>query len=154
MKLQVLLIIGFGLSVTGCENKEQAAPEQAVAPTVESVATEAPVAALPEMESYVYEGILRHMHSHADQIDLLNDALADNDLEAAKLPARWLWRHETMTGVPDDWQPYLADMRQAARDVESATDLATARAAAARISENCQACHSAVGMDGDVLGIQ
>jgi cytochrome c556 len=99
------------------------------------------------MDSYVYEGILRHMHSHADQMDLLNDALADDNLEAGKLPARWLWRHETMTGVPDDWQPYLADMRQAARDVESATDLATARAAATRISENCQACHSAVGMD-------
>ena len=145
MKLQVLLIIGFGLSVTACENKQQAAPEQAAAPVVESVATEAPMAGLPEMDSYVYEGILRHMHSHADQMDLLNDA--DDNLEAGKLPARWLWRHETMTGVPDDWQPYLADMRQAARDVESATDLATARAAATRISENCQACHSAVGMD-------
>ena len=151
MKLYVLLIIGLGLSVTGCENKEQAAPEQAAEPAAESVATEAPAA---EMENYEYEGILRHMHTHADRIDRLNDALADGDLEAGKLPARWLWRHETMTGVPDDWQPYLADMRQAARDVESATDLATARAAATRISENCQACHSLVGMDGDGEGPQ
>ena len=141
MKLHVLLIIGLGLCVTGCEKKEQAAPEQAA---------EAPKA---EMENYEYEGILRHMHTHADRIDVLNNALADDNLEAAKLPARWLWRHEQMTGVPEDWQPYLAGMRQAARDVESATDIATARAAATRVSENCQACHSAVGMDGDVLGL-
>jgi len=151
MKLHVLLIIGLALSVTGCENKEQAAPEQVAAPAAESVTTVTPMA---EMDSYEYAGILRHMHSHADRIDILNDALADDDLEAAKLPARWLWRHKTMVGVPDDWQPYLADMRQAARDVESATDLATARAAATRISENCQACHSAVGMDDDGVGIQ
>jgi len=134
MKLHTLLIIGFALSVSACANREQAAPDQA---------TEATSA---EMDSYEYAGILRHMHSHADQIDLINNALADDDLEASKLPARWLWRHETMTGVPDDWQPYLAGMRQAARDVESATDLASARTAATSINDNCQACHSAVGM--------
>ena len=142
MKLHTVLIIGFALSVSGCGNKEQAAPEQAAAPAAEAMA---------KMDSYEYEGILRHMHTHADQLDLLNDALADNDFEASKLPARWLWRHETMTGVPDDWQQYMAGMRDAARDVESATDLATARAAAIRIRENCQACHTAVGMNGDIL---
>ena len=134
MKLRTLLIIGFALSVSACANMDQAAPQQA---------TEATAA---EMAAYEYAGILRHMHSHADQIDLLNGALDDDDLEASKLPARWLWRHKTMTGVPDDWQPYLTDMRQAARDAENATDLASARAAAMRINENCQACHSAVGM--------
>ena len=142
MKLHVFLIIGFALSVSGCGNKEQAAPEPIAAPAA------APMA---KMEGYEYEGILRHMHSHADRIDILNDALADDDLEAAKLPARWLWRHESMAGVPDDWQPHMAGMREAAREVESATDIATARAAATRIVENCQACHSAVGMNRDIL---
>jgi hypothetical protein len=148
MKLHVLLMIGFALSVSGCGIKEQAATKQAAAPAVESMATESPMA---KMNNYEYEGILRHMHSHADQLDLLNDALADDDFEAAKLPARWLWRHETMAGIPDDWHQYMATMRQAARDVESATELAAARAAATRIIESCQACHSAVGMDRDIL---
>ena len=139
MKLHVLLIVGFALSVGACANSEQAAPEQAAEATA------------AEMESYEYAGILRHMHSHADQIDILNGALDDDDLEASKLPARWLWRHKSMTGIPDDWQPYLADMRQAARDVESATDLASARTAATRINENCQACHSAVGINRDIV---
>lgn len=131
MNLHILLIIGFALSLSGCGNMQQAAPEQVAAP------------------AYEYGGILKHMHSHADQVDLLNYALADGDLEAAKLPARWLWRHETMTGVPADWQPYMAGMRQAAREAERATDLATARAAATRLNENCQACHSAVGINID-----
>ena len=138
MKLQVLLIIGFTLGLTACGNEEQAAPEQAA---------EVPTT---EMESYHYDGIMEHMHRHADQIDLINDALADDDLEASKVPARWLWRHETMIGVPDGWQPYLFAMRQAARDLGSATDLATARAAATRITEQCQGCHVAAGIADDV----
>ena len=134
MKLQVLLIIGFTLSLTACGNEEQAAPEQAAEAT-----TTTP-------ESYQYDGIIEHMHRHADQIDIINDALADDDLDASKVPARWLWRHETMIGVPDDWQPYLSAMRQAARDLGSATDLVTARAAATRITEQCQGCHVAAGI--------
>ena len=134
MKLQVLLIIGFTLSLTACENKEQAAPE----PAAEATTT--------ALESYQYDGIIEHMHRHADQIDIINDALADDDLDASKVPARWLWRHETMIGVPDDWQPYLFAMRQGARDLGSATDLATARAAATRITEQCQGCHVAAGI--------
>lgn len=137
MKLHVLLIIGFALSVTGCENKEQAAP------AAESMATEDPAA---EEKAYQYDGILEHMHSHADQIDVLNIALADGDLDASKLPARWLWRHSTLIGVPTDWQPYLVGMRDAARDVENAADLETARAASKRITEQCQACHAAAGI--------
>ena len=137
MKLHVLIIIGFTLSLMACENKEQAAPEQAA---------EATATAPAEKESYQYDGIIEHMHRHADQIDIINDALADGDLDASKVPARWLWRHETMIDVPDDWQPYLFAMRQAARDLGSATDIATARAAATRITEQCQGCHVAAGV--------
>ena len=148
MKLHVLLIIGFAVSVTGCENKEQAAPEQAdevqtTAPAAESMATEEPVA---EKKSYQYGGFLKHMHVHADQVDNINIALADGDLDATKLPARWLWRHDTMIGVPTDWQPYLADIREAAHTVGGAADLETANAASERITEQCQGCHAAAGI--------
>jgi len=148
MKLRVLLIIGVILSLTACGNKEQAAPDEATetnttAPAAESMASEDPAA---EKQSYYYDGIIEHMHRHADQIDIINDALADGDLDASKVPARWLWRHETMLDVPDDWQPYLFAMRQAARDLGSATDLATARAAAKRITEQCQDCHVYAGI--------
>ena len=141
MKLYVLLIIGFALSVTGCENKEQAAPEQAA--EAEPMAAEDPAA---EETSYYFDGIVKHMHAHADQVDLIDIALADGDLEAAKLPARWLWRHDRMSDVPTDWLPYLVSMREAARAVENAADLETARAASKRITEQCQACHTAAGV--------
>jgi len=139
MKLHVFLIIGFTLSLTACENKEQAAPE----PAAESMATEDPAA---EKRSYYFDGIVKHMHAHADQVDLINNALADDNLEASKLPARWLWRHDRINDVPADWRPYLVDMRAAARAVESAADLETARAASTRITEQCQACHTAAGI--------
>ena len=148
MKLHVLLIIGFTLSLTACENKEQTAPEQeaeatVTAPAAESMATEEPAT---EKASYYFDGIVKHMHAHADQLDLINDALSDDELDASKLPARWLWRHDTMIGVPTDWQPYLADMREAARAIGGAADLETASAASERITEQCQGCHAAAGI--------
>ena len=129
MKSHVYLIIGLTLIMSACERAEQDAPPQAV-----------------ESPSYEYDGILRHMHRHADQIDLLNNALANDDIDASKSPARWLHRHDTMIGVPVDWQPYLADLREAARVVESADDLAAAEAASLRIVEQCRDCHAAAGI--------
>lgn len=148
MKLYTLFVIGLALSMTGCERKEQATPEQAgeaqmTAPAAEPLATEEPAA---DKKSYEYVGFLRHMHAHADQVDLINIALSDDDLDATKSPARWLSRHDTVSGIPVDWQPYLFSMREAARAVESAADLDTARAASKRITEQCQACHTAAGI--------
>jgi hypothetical protein len=143
MKLHLLVIIGFALIATACENKQQAALEQATALAAESMATENQMAGT---EGYQYDGILRHMHAHADQLDVLNNALADGNLKAAKLPARWLWRHETLSGVPPDWQLYLVGMRAAARTVEIAPDLESARVASELINEQCQACHAAAGI--------
>lgn len=143
MKLHLLLIVGFALSVTGCGKKEQAAPEpadeaQSTAPAVEPVPA--------EKKSYQYAGFLEHMHTHADQVDEINMALADGDLDAAKGPAAWLSRHEQVGGIPAAWQPHLDGMREAASDVENAPDLETAHAASMRITRQCQACHAAAGI--------
>ena len=139
MKIHKLLIIGFALSVTGCGEKQQAAPE----PVAEAAQMPAPVA---EKESWQNDTFLQHMHSHAEKLDDLNFALADDDLEAAMTPAYWLSRHETVSDVRPEWQPYLDGMRAEARAVEEAPDLETARAAADRITNQCQGCHAAVGV--------
>ncbi len=151
MKLHVLLIVGFALSVTGCGQKEQAAPEQAdeaqtTAPAAAPMTAEDPAT---EKKSYQYDGFLEHMHTHADQIDNINIALADGDLDAVRKPAAWLSRHDPVSGISADWQPYLAGMREAARAVESAPDLETAQAASIRITEQCQGCHAAAGIISD-----
>jgi mono/diheme cytochrome c family protein len=87
------------------------------------------------------------MHVHAEKLDELNFALADGDLEAAMTPAYWLSRHETASDVQSEWMPFLYGMRTEAEAVETAPDLAAARAAAERINAHCQGCHAAVGID-------
>ena len=137
MKLHVFMTIAFVFGALGCAQEQQAVPE----PMVETPSA--------EPKSYQYEGFLKHMHAHADQIDLINNALADDDLDAAIAPARWLYRHDAVEGVMEDWQHYLIEMREAARAVESAADLETARAASKRITEQCQGCHEAAGIIGN-----
>jgi mono/diheme cytochrome c family protein len=63
-----------------------------------------------------------------------------------------LWRHDRMSDVPTEWLPYLVSMREAARAVENAADLETARAASNRITEQCQACHAAAGITSNGVG--
>ncbi len=148
MQLHAFFIIAFALSVTGCAEKEQPAAEQGDDTQItdiaaESTAVEAPTT-VPEFSPD--QAFLDHMHAHAEHLDDLNYALADDDLEAAMTPAYWLSRHDEVSGVPSDWQPYVNGMREAARAVEAAADLGAARVAAERIAEQCQGCHAAAGV--------
>ena len=86
------------------------------------------------------------MHAHAEQLDNLNFALADGDLPRALTAAYWLSGHQEVSGIREEWRPYLDGMREAAKDIEEAKDLDAARAAAERINEQCQGCHAAAGV--------
>ena len=147
MKLHILLIVGFAVSMMGCAEKEQAAPEplveEAQVPPPATEATPPTTQATPaETEEWQTHGLLTHMHRHADRLDDLNIALAEGNLDAAMTPAEWLSRHNEVSGVPSDWQMYLNGMREAALAVREAPDLEAARAAAERINEQCQGCHT------------
>ena len=151
MKFQILLVVGFAVGIAGCAEKEQAAPDQgseveeAAEAVTETPAVE-PEAAAPEAEDWRTSALLDHMHAHAEQLDDLNYALADGDLEGAMTPAYWLSRHKKITGLPSDLQPFVDGMRDAAISVEEAEDLETARSGAQEIAEQCQGCHTAVGV--------
>lgn len=152
MKLQMLLVVGFAAGIVGCAEKEQVAPEQGsemeeAAPAVTEAPAIAPEAAAPEAEDWRDSALLDHMHAHAEQLDDLNFALADGDLEKAMTPAYWMSRHKTLPGLPSDLQPFVDGMREAAIAVEEADDLEAARAGAQRIAAQCQGCHTAVGVD-------
>ena len=145
MKLHMLLVIGFAAGIVGCAEKEQAVPGQgseieAATPAVEPEATAA------QAKDWIDSKFMDHMHVHAEQLDDLNYALADGDLEAAGMPAYWLSRHKTVGGLPSELQPFITRMREAARAVEEADDLVAAGAAAEEISAQCQGCHAAVGV--------
>lgn len=151
MKLRTLLVVSIAAGIVGCAEKEQAAPdpgkemEEASAAVTEAVTVE-PEAVVSEAEDWRTSALLDHMHAHAEQLDDLNFALADGDLERAMTPAYWLSRHKTVTGLPSELQPFVDGMREAALSVEEAQDLETARAGAQKIAEQCQSCHAAVGV--------
>lgn len=151
MKLHTLWVIGFAAVIVGCAEKEQAAPEQGsemepAAPAVAEAPAAEPEATTAENEDWRKSAFLDHMHAHAEQLDDLNYALDDDDLERAMTPAYWLSRHEMVSGIPADLQPIVERMREAARAVEEAEDLVAARAAAKQIGVECQGCHAAVGV--------
>ena len=126
---------------------DAAAVQEAAVEEAAAAADAADLQVTPEkVEKWLDAGFLDHMHMHAEQLDTLNFALADGDLEAAMTPAYWLAGHKTVRGLPEELTPYLDGMRQAARAVEAAEDLETARAAAQEIGVHCVACHTTAGV--------
>jgi cytochrome c556 len=140
MRVHALLFTAFAMCLAACGKQEPAAPEE---PAVgQDTVVEEAAAQRPEFD----QAFIDHMHVHAEQLDELMFALADGDLEGAMTPAFWLSRHDAVEGIPKEWQQYVTGMREAAAEVEAATDLEAAKMAAERISDRCQACHSAAGI--------
>ena len=132
------------MCVAGCAEKKEPEPE----PAVEPQAAEPAAAETPAVEEGTVRDaeFIRHMHAHAEQLDNLNFALADGDLPGALTAAYWLSGHQEVSGIREEWRPYLNGMREAAKAIEEAKDIEAARAAAERINENCQGCHEAAGV--------
>lgn len=143
MNRNTLIIVGFTIGIVACAEKNQTVPEESSAaePAVSAVEPNAAPA-----EDWRNSAFMDHMHAHAERLDDLNYALSDDNLERAKAPAYWLSRHKEVTGLPEDLQPFVVRMREAAQSVEAAEDLAAARAASQRIVAECQGCHTAVGV--------
>ena len=68
-------------------------------------------------------GFAEHMHGHLDEVNAIKAAVIAGDLEMARPPAVWLSEHSEPAGMPDDWSPYLWEMRQYASTIASARDL-------------------------------
>ena len=141
MRVHALWLTAFTLCLSACSEQEPAEPEQVVAE--QAAVAEETAAVEPEVD----QAFIDHMHAHAEQLDELMFALADGDLQGAMTPAFWLSRHDTVEGIPEEWQQYVTGMREAAAAVEVANDLETAKAAAEDISNQCQACHGAAGVN-------
>lgn len=152
MKSRSLLVIGLALVFAGCAEKAPEAPEAPEPATQPAQEPEVPgpeaeaVVGITKPDLVVDEDFLEHMHEHAAKLDDVNFALADGNLEEAKSPAYWLSRHESISGIPEEWQVYVDGMREAATAIENAQDLEAAQAAADRVTQNCQGCHGAAGI--------
>ena len=147
MNVHLLWLIATALFLAACSKQEP--PPEPEEPQVAAPASgpqEAASQETAEPEFAVSEAFVDHMHAHAEQMDELMFALSDGDLDGAMTPAYWLSRHKTVSGVPEEWQQHIVGMREAALEVEAATDIETARAAAEKISEHCQGCHAVAGV--------
>ncbi len=152
MKTRMFWTFALAACLVAC-GKQPPAEEAPVEPAAEepaAIVEEAPAEAAAvetaAAEPRFSQEFIDHMHAHAERVDELMYALDDGDLDEAKTAAYWLSRHKTVEGIPDDWQKYVTNMREAASRVEGAVDLESARVAAEAISPQCQSCHAAAGV--------
>lgn len=131
MKTHAALIAALALSIAACSGGEQ------------PPAAEKPATKPPDVDA----AFIAHMHSHAEMLDEINNALAEGNLYAAITPAYWLAAHDETDRFPPQWHKHLVGMRESAADVEVAPDLEAARTAAKRIMEHCQGCHELAGVE-------
>lgn len=150
MRLITYFIVGLSVGLIGCAEKKQVEPamQDTAAPAVQAPAPET------EVEEMGTSAFIEHMHHHASQLGQLKAALEVGSLAAAQRPAYWLAGHDEVGGVPEGWEVFIDGMREGANGVESAQDIAGARAAAMTIEANCRGCHDAAGIEVPNLAIE
>lgn len=97
MKLYTLWFTALALCLAACSKQE---PEEAPPPASDQAA--APAEEAQASTPIFDEAFIKHMHDHAEKLDELMFALADDDLEGARTPAYWLSQHDTVEGVPEE----------------------------------------------------
>jgi len=142
MKVQTVTLIGLALLTGACSDRDPVGQEQVDTATAPAATTQ-----VVEAEERGTAAFISHMHHHASQLGQLNAALEVGSLAAAQRPAYWLAGHDEISGIPEGWQVYINEMRDAAYTVDSARDITEARAAAKRIEDSCRGCHAAAGKE-------
>ena len=91
--------------------------------------------------------IADHMHQHLARISSIKSSIIAGDLEAVREPATWLAEHETIPGLPEDWQSFIDQMREYARQVAKARNLTVAAESVSEMARTCGTCHLVNGLD-------
>jgi hypothetical protein len=85
--------------------------------------------------------VATHMHEHLDRITTIKSLIIMGDLDGVREPAIWLADHEAVSGLPENFEPYVGLMRQYAREVNNATDLKSAAMSVSSMARTCSNCH-------------
>jgi len=85
------------------------------------------------------------MDAHFEVLATARDAVIRGDLDGAKAALTTLATHPTAEGLPEGWQPYVAELRTRAMDAEKVNDLQQAGPKVAEVAAECGACHQAMG---------
>ncbi|MDX1404095.1 MAG: hypothetical protein R3192_06145 [Woeseiaceae bacterium] len=92
---------------------------------------------IDEAESEVAE----HMHEHLARISTIKSFIIMGNLDGIREPAIWLADHETVDGLPANFEPYVSLMRQYAREVNNAQDFESAAISVSQMARTCSNCH-------------
>jgi hypothetical protein len=86
-----------------------------------------------------------HMQVHFSQVMTVHEAVIRGDLAAARVPATWLVEHDAPASLPSGSEPYVAQMRRAARRTAQASTVAEAALGTADMLKTCGDCHRGLG---------
>lgn len=100
-------------------------------------------------EEYAPE-VTTHMHEHLANITSIKQHIIMGDLDGVREPAIWLAEHESVDGLPDNFEFYVQKMRDHARQVADAPDLDSAAIAVSRMAQNCGNCHQVNGIGVEI----
>lgn len=85
--------------------------------------------------------VAAQMHDHLDRITTIKSMIIMGNLDGVREPAIWLADHQAVSGLPENFEPYLGLMRQYAREVNNAPDLNSAAISVSQMAKTCSNCH-------------
>lgn len=85
--------------------------------------------------------VATHMHEHLDRITAIKSLIIMGNLDGVREPAIWLAEHESVAGLPSNYEPYVELMRVYAREVVEAPNLKSAAESVSRMARTCSNCH-------------
>ena len=85
--------------------------------------------------------IADHMHEHLTRIGTIKSAIIAGNLGDVDEPATWLAEHETVTGLPAEFESYVIQMKSYARRVIEADNLVSAAESVSNMAKTCGNCH-------------
>jgi cytochrome c553 len=91
-----------------------------------------------------------HMQEHFTRLRDIEEAIIRADLEAARVPARWLADHPIATDFPRETARPLSNMLADAEAVATTGDIHDAAMAAGSLAARCGSCHAAAKVEPEL----
>jgi hypothetical protein len=132
------ILAGLVVVVVGCKSSHEPPPPP---PSPGSGTAAAPTMVPADGAPAEAETLKDHMRAHFAAVSELQRAIARGHLDEARALASWIGDHDET--LLEGWQPYVDELRAAARSVAAAPDLPTAGGLAARLGRACSQCHEA-----------
>jgi cytochrome c553 len=91
--------------------------------------------------------VAAQMHEHLTRIGMIKSAIVAGKMEDVREPATWLADHQTVAGLPADFEPYVAQIKTYARQAIEAPNLVSAAESVSKMAKTCSDCHSTNGVN-------